>query len=140
MKIVVGHDGSKEADQALIKAAELAEKLSGSLTIVSAIPDLCLSSEEITPESCDYVSEALHAEARGLMGKVMGGLQAKGLAAGLVVRDGRPAEVLVAAAKELGADLVVVGSTGKHGASRFFMGSVSTKVAEHAPCSVYIVR
>lgn len=140
MKIVVAHDGSDKANKALIEGAEIAQKWGGSLTIVSVVPDLCLSSEEITQESCDLVSHSLLAEAQGLMSKVMDELKAKGVSAELVIKDGRPAQRVIEVATDLGADLIVVGSTGKHGAAKFFMGSVSTKIAEHAPMSVYIVR
>jgi nucleotide-binding universal stress UspA family protein len=36
--------------------------------------------------------------------------------------------------------LIVVGSHGRKGLDRFFMGSVSEAVARHAHCSVQIVR
>ena len=38
------------------------------------------------------------------------------------------------------ADLIVVGNRGLTGIRRFLLGSVSSKVSEHAPCSVMIVR
>ena len=39
-----------------------------------------------------------------------------------------------------GADLILVGSHGRGAAGRFLLGSVSTAIALHAPCSVEIVR
>ena len=47
-------------------------------------------------------------------------------------------EILDAAAI-IGAELVVVGRTGKSGLERFLLGSVSGEVAGAAPCSVWIV-
>jgi len=49
-------------------------------------------------------------------------------------------EVIISQATEWGADLIVLGSHGRHGASRFLLGSVSEPVAFHAPCSVEIIR
>ncbi len=49
-------------------------------------------------------------------------------------------EVILNQAIEWGADLIVVGSHGRRGASRFMLGSVSEPVAFHANCSVEIVR
>jgi nucleotide-binding universal stress UspA family protein len=43
-------------------------------------------------------------------------------------------------AAEWGADLIVAGSHGRRGASRFLLGSVSEPVAFHAKCSVEIIR
>lgn len=49
-------------------------------------------------------------------------------------------ELILTEANEWAADLIVVGSHGRRGASRFLLGSVSEPVAFHAHCSVEIVR
>jgi nucleotide-binding universal stress UspA family protein len=49
-------------------------------------------------------------------------------------------EIILNEAGQWGADLIVVGSHGRRGASRFLLGSVSEQVAFHANCSVEIVR
>ena len=49
-------------------------------------------------------------------------------------------ELILNEAVEWGADLVVVGSHGRRGASRFLLGSVSEPVAFHANSSVEIIR
>jgi nucleotide-binding universal stress UspA family protein len=43
-------------------------------------------------------------------------------------------------AEEVGADVIVVGSHGRSGIKRFFLGSVSEHVVRHAPCPVLVVR
>ncbi|HEY6331288.1 MAG TPA: universal stress protein, partial [Blastocatellia bacterium] len=57
-----------------------------------------------------------------------------------VTVKGFPKEVLVDEADQWGADLIVVGSHGYRGITRFLLGSVSQAVASHAHCSVEIVR
>ena len=54
--------------------------------------------------------------------------------------QGLPKDTIVAAAEEWGADLVILGSHGYGPLRRFFLGSVSSYVANNAPCSVEIVR
>lgn len=49
------------------------------------------------------------------------------------------AEALIEVAEDTGADLIVVGSRGLNAAERFLLGSVSQKVAQHAPCTVMVV-
>ena len=43
-------------------------------------------------------------------------------------------------ARELDADIIVVGTHGRSGLGRVLLGSIATNVTKHAPCSVLIVR
>ena len=52
---------------------------------------------------------------------------------------GDAADVLVNIAKDVGANLLVIGNRGMSGARRFVLGSVPNKVSHHAPCSLLIV-
>jgi nucleotide-binding universal stress UspA family protein len=56
------------------------------------------------------------------------------------VAAGDPASALIEAAEDTLADVIVVGSRGMTGASRFLLGSVPNKVSHHAPCDVLIVH
>jgi len=56
-----------------------------------------------------------------------------------VVEDD-PSRGLVAVAKELAADLIIVGSHGEAGRARLLLGSVAQDVVEVAPCPVLVVR
>jgi nucleotide-binding universal stress UspA family protein len=53
---------------------------------------------------------------------------------------GAPKQAIVEEAEEWGADLIVVGSHGYGFWERMFLGSVSSAVVHHAPCSVLVVR
>ena len=53
---------------------------------------------------------------------------------------GRPAELILDAARNWGADLIVVGSHGRGFWGRLTLGSVSDSVVHHAPCSVLVAR
>jgi len=64
----------------------------------------------------------------------------RGLAIDHVFADGNPAEEILRAAERHRADLIVMGSKGLTGLDRYLLGSVSRKVARHAPCSVLVVR
>ena len=57
-----------------------------------------------------------------------------------VLRVGSPAEEVCAQAKELGADLVVVGTHGRGAISRAFLGSVAQSVLQASPVPVLTVR
>ena len=57
-----------------------------------------------------------------------------------LVRDGNAAEEVVAAAKVLKADLIVLSNTGRSGLSRILMGSTAERIVRHAHCPVLTVR
>jgi nucleotide-binding universal stress UspA family protein len=138
MRILVAHDGSAQADKALHEASRMAEKLGAELTIMTVAPDLCLT--EVSDSECTLITDSLFSEAEGAMKKVTNQLAEKGLKAGIVIKHGHPAEEILDAAKVIGADMIVVGSHGRHGATRFFLGSVSSKIVEHATCHVLVIK
>jgi nucleotide-binding universal stress UspA family protein len=55
-------------------------------------------------------------------------------------RIGTPASQILALAKEIGADLIFIGSHGKTGVERFLLGSVSERVVREARCPVLVAR
>ena len=55
-------------------------------------------------------------------------------------RLGRPADEIIAGAKQKQADLIVMGAKGLGAVGRFILGSVSTRVTQNSPCSVLVVR
>jgi nucleotide-binding universal stress UspA family protein len=57
-----------------------------------------------------------------------------------VIEAGDPADVICRTAERLGSDVIVVGSHGRTGLGRLFLGSVSEHVVRHAPCPVLVVR
>lgn len=67
-------------------------------------------------------------------------LTAAGFTSQSEVRAGSPAPGIVAFARELDADLVIMGSHGRTGLARLLLGSVARNVLHHASCSVLIVR
>ncbi|PLX50275.1 MAG: universal stress protein [Desulfobulbaceae bacterium] len=139
MNILIAHDGSAHADKALLEAGKMGVLMAAKLTVMTVAQDLCLS-EDISDSESKFITESLFSEAEGVMKKVSADLAAKGIKAEIVIKVGNPAEKIIDTAKEIGADLIVVGSHGRHGAQRFFLGSVSAKVLEHAPCHVLIIK
>lgn len=66
------------------------------------------------------------------------------LEAGYLVEElstiGNPADEILKASETHQADLIVTGAKGLGAVGRFLLGSVSTRVAQHAHCSVLVVR
>jgi nucleotide-binding universal stress UspA family protein len=68
------------------------------------------------------------------------GLDSVGAKAETIVADDAPGDAIVAAARTLPAELVVVGTIGRTGLSRLALGSVAKAVVRSAPCSVLVMR
>jgi nucleotide-binding universal stress UspA family protein len=133
-KIVVGYDGSDQSKRALDRAAALGRS-GASVTVVTGVA-VGLHG----PRSMGALDEEELAEHRRLVDAARDHLKGQGIDAQAVEGEGDPADVILEAAKDLGADLVVVGSRGLNAAQRLVLGSVSTKIVHEAPCDVLVVR
>lgn len=140
--IVVGYDGSTNAHRAL----EAAIALAGAETTVHVVTAYDEPSNHdiakvmaIVPEEFRHGIDLLEGprshlrDAENLLGS-------KGVAhVGHFVED-RPAGAILDLAEEIDADLIVVGSRGVGRGTRFIGGSVSTRIATHAPRSFLVVH
>ena len=63
-----------------------------------------------------------------------------GFTAEPLCRFGKPAEEIMKAASKEHTDLIVMGAKGLGAVARFLIGSVSTRVVQHADCAVLVVR
>ncbi len=66
--------------------------------------------------------------------------KAVGVTAEVEYRAGDADKEICALAKEWGADLIIVGRSGKKGLSELILGSVSNYVVHHAPCAVLVMQ
>jgi universal stress protein A len=57
-----------------------------------------------------------------------------------IFKEGDPGHEIIRVAKELNADLIVLGTHGYTGWKRFTLGSVAELVVRHAPCAVLTIR
>ena len=136
-KILIAHDGSKSSEKALKQAFEIADKFGSSVTVISVVPELYLT--ELMEMDRLRILETLTEEAQKIMDKIktktVGSRPVK-----TIVAQGNPAEEILETAKKIKADLIVTGSHGRHGAQKFLLGSVSSKIVDHAPCTVLVVK
>lgn len=142
--IVVGSDGSATAERAVAQAASLAAAEGAQLVIVTAYTHGVSAVHDVDPDSVPpdirYVlTDRVQAEELGVHGREV----AKSAGAGKVLVQaisGEPSEVLIEAAKDFGADLIVIGSRGLSSHAHFILGSVASSVAHHAPCDVLVAH
>jgi nucleotide-binding universal stress UspA family protein len=78
--------------------------------------------------------------ARRVAEKAVAILARQGRKADYALREGDPREEIVAEARRFKADTLFIGSHAHGALRRFLLGSTSLSVAEHAPCTVEVVR
>lgn len=143
-RVLVATDGSKRAADAVGRAAELARSIGlEELHVVSACHPYNLSELDrirsgLPEEFRDLVDGEIEAEHHVAEAEVI--VEGYGLRSVPHVGSGNPADAILEAAKDVDADLIVVGARGLGAVARFLRGSVSTRVAHHAPCDVLIVE
>ncbi len=138
-KVLVATDGSEDSELAIQRAVDLSKKTGSELHMVYVM----LVSHWMTPDTLsDSQYRRLKEEAESLLDK-----QAeKAKSAGGDVRQahlqtGRRAdEEIINLAEEIGADVIVVGSTGGGTISRAIMGSDAESIVRHAAIPVLVVR
>jgi nucleotide-binding universal stress UspA family protein len=137
--VVVGTDGSPNAEAAVRQAARIAKADGAVVHLVTAYPDIPTYGESIS-SSAKRDRIDLRDVAEQVLMRAQEELEAEGLQVETDAREGDPAKVILDVAKEQDADLIVVGARGLTGLRRFLLGSVSSKLSHHAECSLMIVR
>jgi universal stress protein A len=84
--------------------------------------------------------ETAKCEATAQLSLIAEQMRANGLQAEPILRHGNPYEEIVNAAKELGVDLIVIGSHGYTGLGHLLIGSTADRVLQCAPCPVLVVK
>lgn len=140
MKILVAIDGSAHSELALQRAAQFAgEAAEVSVLTVSSVVNFAtfgglgyaLDSPYETPTR-EEVAE--------ILAKATDYLRERGITPRTVHRIGTPADSILAEAETQHPDLIVIGSHGRSGVTRFLLGSVSSAVVSHAPCTVLVAK
>lgn len=133
--IVLAYDGSRFSNKALQEAIKIAKSSGGSLLILSIV-DITDEFESEAPGLTDKMTEKLLKSAQKSLEKaVTAKVKAK-----VEVHVGDAYEMIVDIAKKKKADVIVMGSHGRTGLTRLLMGSVTSRVIGHAPCSVLVVK
>jgi nucleotide-binding universal stress UspA family protein len=123
-RIVVGVAKTDSAKRAVDVASDLAERYGAELHLVMAFDRSGTALDSPPRKQAEAYLELLASNAR---------VRVK-----LHAIPGDPADTVLLVANEVGADLVVVGNRGMHGAARRVLGSVPNSIAHGAPCSVLI--
>jgi nucleotide-binding universal stress UspA family protein len=135
--LLVAVDASDASNRALGKALELARLTAASLTALAV--EGPLPAYAATVGEVDEVKREKDAFFSRLALDVRRRAEDAGVPIEIEIRPGHAAELIPRVAKEMGADLIVLGHRG-HFLRDHLLGSTADRVAEHAECPVMIVK
>jgi len=137
--ILICLDHSAYAETCLAYAASLSKSFGSALTLLHVLPP----PTGLGPQATDMLAwEISRAEASAYLDRFQSAA-ARASDGGHVearLEQGRPAERIVAMARELEVDLVVLGSRDEAGASEWTLGRTAQQVLAAVPSSVFVVR
>jgi nucleotide-binding universal stress UspA family protein len=143
--ILVAVDASEPAKRAVARAARLARGSGARLTIVHMIRQMQVPERLLDMADVEKITGVRGDLLEMVAGKIL--REAKEIAAANGLRevgtsflDGDPASGIVDRAREIGADLIVLGTRGLGKIRTAFLGSVSRKVTNLSEFDVLVVR
>jgi nucleotide-binding universal stress UspA family protein len=136
-KILVAIDGSPASEKALAAAVDLTAHYQAELTAVGVaeVPEVVAMVDEV-----DEIRQQTEGHMRRVGEAAVEYARSRGVLLRSVVLRGHAADAIVRYAEAERVGLVLVGQHGHSRIARFFLGSTSDRVSEHAPCSVMIVK
>jgi nucleotide-binding universal stress UspA family protein len=146
--MVLAVDGSAASERAVAVCADLAAALAADVTVVHVTVDPVMVVPPVAPTEAmiappvlaDHALREAEAAGTGILAQAAERLRARGVTVATRQPRGPVGLRVVEAAKEIQADLIVLGSHGHGRLEELLLGSVSDAVARQAACSVLIVR
>jgi nucleotide-binding universal stress UspA family protein len=139
-KILVPLDGSELAGKALEEAEKMAKSFDAEIVLFQVVPFMPIygSPELVTPL---IVDEKQKEAVEKYLANLAEELKKKGLRVTATVRTGQQvAGEIIDFAKEVGADLIVMGTHGRSGITRWVLGSTTHKVLIRAETPILLLR
>ena len=140
--ILVPVDGSETSFAAVAKAAELAKAFGSRITVVQVLTlDPYIAAEYITANQTNDLIERARASIVKTLEEAKLKFTEQGVEAETKLLEGQViAREISNAAKELNADLIVIGSHGRTGLKKLFLGSVAQSILSEGTTPVLVVR
>ncbi len=136
-KILVPVDFSESSRKAVQYAILFAKQFNAEILLLH-VAEILPSPELVVAES-GWLTAKLHEQADKELSewreKIRPQMEVK-----TTVQDGTPFWEIIRAADDNNMDLIILGTRGRTGLSRLFLGSTAERVVRHAPCPVMVVR
>jgi nucleotide-binding universal stress UspA family protein len=140
-RILYATDFSPASRRAFDTALTMAKSLNARLTIVYVLtPVVTVPEQYIDAATLDRLDKQARQWSAQHLDQLAARAKKTGVKATVVLRDGDPADQIVRACRATKSDLIIVGTHGRRGLPKFFLGSVAERVVSTTPCPVVMVR
>ncbi|HOT95180.1 MAG TPA: universal stress protein [Methanoregulaceae archaeon] len=138
-KVLVAIDGSNQSRLALSTAVDVAKVWKAEVHAAYVI-EIGLFSSLPVDNTWEVMYSLLDKEGKEILEEAVAAGREAGIPVTTHLRQGHAGEELLNLAREIGADLIVLGSLGKSGIERLLIGSVSSFVVTNSPVTTMVVR
>jgi len=141
-RILHPSDFSSASRAAFVRAIATAKAERAELLLVHVmIPVIPPTGDGLVPAQVyDDIERSMRADAQKQIDKLVAEAKAARVRVRGLLLEGTPADRIVRAARSYHADVIVIGTHGRMGLARVFLGSVAERVVGTAPCPVLTVR
>ena len=145
-KILIALEDSPLSLTIFERAKAIAHKNGAALKLVHCLDSdsqFWVESSSFSSETFDDYAQRLEASAqkgRQWLGELGRTATELGIATEWECPYDKPERAILSLAQDWGADLIVLGRRGRQGLAEMFLGSVSSYIIHHAPCSVLVVQ
>jgi nucleotide-binding universal stress UspA family protein len=140
-RILHPSDFSSASRNAFTKAIELAKQNRAQVIVAHVLaPVLPVADGYVSPQMYTQMEAASRKHGKKQLDTLIARAKRAGVRAAGLLLEGVASDRIVRAAKARHADVIVMGTHGRTGLSRLFLGSVASRVVSQASCPVLTVR
>ena len=137
-------DLKERSDKAVKKAVQIAHQFGSKITLLNIHEEFMNKKErEMLRVSVDKMKEKykrIAIDSKEEMKTVIHKLHADDIEIDYLLHSGKPENAIVEVAKQLGTDLIVIGTDGRDNVMDFVVGTITEHVVNAAPCPVLVVH
>ena len=135
-------DFSKASSAAYKRAVDMAKGNRAELLLVHVLPPAVpmMADGYVSPQVYEDMANATRAYGQKHLTALVRKAKQAGVRVKSLLLEGIPHERIATAARSKKADLLVIGTHGRTGLAKLFLGSVASRVLAVAPCPVLTVR
>lgn len=139
-RILVAIDGSDTSLSAADQAMELAAQIGAEITLIHVHDEeVSRALKAAVPDGFEEAQWRLEDDADRLLEHLAERARKSGITCAVRAERGDPCSVINEVAQQVGADLIVVGRTGRRGVRRVLLGSVARRLIESSRVPVLVV-